>query len=244
MALIDQKMEESEKKSALSELFSAGVHIGYGKARRHPKMQEYIYGLRNNIEIIDLESSEKKIGEAESFLKSLGKEGKVVLFVGTKPNAKEYIKKTSESLNMPCVTERWLGGTLTNFKVISGRIAYLERLETEEKSGGFEKYTKKEHMLKKFEIEKLRRMFNGIRNLKAMPGALVVVDPKEEKTAVLESLKKNIPIVALMNVDCDPDGISYPIPMNDNSSQAIALVLSRLEKAYSQGFKEKQEVVK
>lgn len=244
MTAIDQKIEESGKKSVLLELFSAGVHIGYGKARRHPKMREYIYGLRNNIEIIDLEASQKKLLEAESFLKNLGKEGKVLLFAGTKPNAKEHVKNTAENLNMPYVTERWLGGTLTNFKAISGRIGYLERLETEEKSGGFEKYTKKEHMLKKFEIEKLRRMLSGIRNLKAMPQAIVIVDPNEEKTAVSEGLKKDIPIVALMNVDCNPESIRYPIPMNDNSSQAIAMVLGRLEKSYSEGTKERQEVIK
>lgn len=228
----------------INELFSAGAHIGYSKSRRHPKMKNFIYGLRNNIEIIDLELSQKKLEEAETFLKGLGKEGKVILFVGTKPNARNFVKETAQSLNMPYVTERWLGGTLTNFKVIGGRIGYLERLETEEKSGGFEKYTKKERMLKVFEIEKLRRMLGGIRNLKGMPAAVVVVAPKGEITAVAEACKKGIPIVALMNIDFSPEGIKYPIPMNDNSSQAVAMVLGRLGKACAEGVKEKQEVIK
>ena len=228
----------------INELFSAGAHIGYSKSRRHPKMKGFIYGLRNNIEIIDLETSQKKIEETELFLKGLGKEGKVVLFVGTKPNAKIFIQETAQGLNMPYVTERWLGGTLTNFKIIGGRIGYLERLEMEEKSGGFEKYTKKEKMLKNFEIEKLRKMMGGIRTLKGMPSAMVIVAPKGEITAVAEARKKGIPIIALMNIDFNPDGIAYPIPLNDNSGQAISMVLSRLSKAYREGTKEKQEVVK
>lgn len=227
----------------INELFSAGAHIGYSKSKRHPKMKDFIYGLRNNIEIIDLEASQKKLLEAESFFKGLGKEGKVVLFVGTKPNVKNFIMETAKNLNMPYVVERWLGGTLTNFKVISGRIGYLERLEMEEKSGGFEKYTKKERMLKSFEIEKLRKMLGGIRNLKAMPGVLVVAAPKEEITAISEAQKKGIPIVGLMNIDFNPKNIAYPIPLNDNSSLAISIVLKRLEKAYAEGIKEKQEVV-
>ena len=228
----------------INELFSAGAHIGYTKSRRHPKMKDFIFGLRNNIEIIDLEIAQKKLEEAELFLRGLGKEGKVVLFVGTKPNAKNFTKETAQGLKMPCVTERWLGGTLTNFKMIGGRIGYLERLETEEKSGGFEKYTKKERMLKNFEIEKLRKMLGGIRNLKGMPGALVVVAPKEETTAIAEARKKGVPIVALMNIDFNPEGIAYPIPMNDNSSQVVGIVLGRLGAAYAEGVKDKQEVVK
>ncbi len=206
-------------------------------------MKDFIYGLRNNIEIIDLETSQKKLEEAELFLKNLGKEGKAVLFVGTKPNAKNFVKETAQSLNMPFVTERWLGGTLTNLKVIGGRIGYLERLEMEEKSGGFEKYTKKERMLKNFEIEKLRKMFGGIRGLKAMPAAVVVVAPKEEVTAIAEARKKGIKVVALMNIDFSPEDIAYPIPLNDNSGQAISMVLGRLGKAYAEGSKEKQEAV-
>ena len=228
----------------INELFSAGAHIGYTKARRHPKMKNFIFGLRNNIEIIDLEIAQKKMEEAESFLKGLGKEGKVVLFVGTKPNAKNFIKETAQKLNMPQVSERWLGGSLTKFKVIAGRIAYLERLEMEEKSGGFEKYTKKERVLKNFEIEKLRKMMGGIRTLKAMPAALVVVAPKEEITAIAEANKKGIPIISLMNIDFSPENINYPIPLNDNSAQAISMVLGRLSNAYTEGTKEKQEVVK
>ena len=230
---------EEKKDSLIEKLFEAGGHIGYSKVRRHPKMREFIFGTRNNIEIINLEIAEKKIKEAEDFLKKLGKEGKNLLLVGTKPSAKNHIKEMGESLNVPFVVERWLGGTLTNFKVLGGRIAYLRSLEEEEKSGGFEKYAKKERGVRKIKLEKLKVMFNGLRNLKFAPGALIIVDPNEEKTALAEAVKKNIPKVVLLNIDSNPENIEYPIPMNHNSQRAVFLVLERLKNAYEIGLKEK-----
>lgn len=216
----------------IEELFEAGAHLGYSKERRYPKMREYIFSTRNNIEIFDLGKTFAKITEAEEFLAGMGKEKKDVFWVGTKPSAKAHISEAGAKTNMPYVTGRWLGGTLTNFKVLEGRLAYWNQLESEEKSGGFEKYSKKERLVKMTELKKLARMFSGLRNLKNMPGALIIVDPGEEKTALAEAKKKNIPVVALLNVDCDPTGIAYPIPINDNSSAAISLVLKTLAAAY------------
>lgn len=223
----------------IKELFDAGAHIGYSRSRRHPKMADFIFGVRNNIEIIDLESSEKRVAEAEEFLKSLGKENKKIMIIGTKPNIKEYVREMATALNMPYVAERWLGGTLTNFKVLGGRIAYLFKLEEEEKTGGFEKYAKKEKLVRKMKLEKLKNMFEGLRNLKSLPDALIIIDPRNEKTALLEAIKKHIPVIALLNVDCDPVNIHYPIPVNHNSQKAVSLILERLGKAYAQGLKEK-----
>lgn len=223
----------------VKELFEAGAYIGYSRSRRHPKMSDFIFGIRNNIEIIDLESSEKKIIEAEIFLMNLGKEKKTLMIVGTKPNIKEQIKEMAISLNMPYVAERWLGGTLTNFKVLSGRIAFLLKLEEEEKTGGFEKYIKKEKLMKKMKLEKLKNMFEGLRNLKSLPDSIIIVDPRSEKTALSEAKKKNIPVIALLNVDCDPTGIQYPIPINHNSQKAVSLILGRLKKTYEEGLREK-----
>ena len=221
------------------ELFEAGAHIGYSKSRRHPKMNNFIFGTRNNMEIFDLTLTAEKLAGAEEFLKRLGKEGGAVLWVGTKPAAKEHILKTGQALGQPRVAERWLGGTLTNFKVFEGRLLYWANLENEAKSGGFEKYLKKEKLLKEGELRKLERMFGGIKSLKALPAALVVVDPLEEKTAMSEARRKRIPVVALLNTDCNPEGIAYPIPVNDNSSAAIALILGKLKEAYEAGIKEK-----
>lgn len=235
---------EEKKNNFLGKLFDAGGHIGYSRMRRHPKMRDFIYGMRNNVEVIDLEITEKKIIEAEDFLKKLGKEGKVLLIAGTKPNVKNLVKEMSIALNMPYVVGRWLGGTLTNFKVLGNRIAFLRNLEEEEKIGGFEKYTKKERTVKKIKLEKLQNMFEGLRNLKSIPDALIIVDPRKEKTALAEATKKNIPVVALMNIDTNPENIQYPIPMNHNSQKAVLLVLERLKKAYEEGLKEKPSEAK
>lgn len=234
---------EEQNKGFLSELFSAGGHIGYTRSRKHPKMSDFVFGVRNNIGIIDLVESEKKIVETEEFLKKLGKEGKIFLVVGTKPNAQNLVKEMAVSLNMPYVIQRWLGGTITNFKVLGGRIVFLRTLEEEEQSGGFEKYAKKERGVRKIKLQKLRNMFDGLRNLKSIPDALLLVDPTEEKTALAEAISKNIPVMALMNIDSNPENIKYPIPINHNSQKSILLILERLKKAYEAGAKEKASAI-
>jgi len=219
---------EITKNPEIGELFNAGAHVGYSKTRRHPKMREFIFGTRNNIEVFDLEKTLANLKTAEEFLKSLGRDAKAVLWVGSKPPASRFIREAAKKTGMPFVAERWLGGTLTNFKVFEGRLAHLAKLEAEEKSGGFEKYSKKEKLLKIIEIRK------------SLPQALIIVDPGEEKTALSEARRKNIPVVAILNVDCDPQNIKYAIPANDNSSSVISLILSRLATAYEAGLAEKQ----
>ncbi|OGF62100.1 30S ribosomal protein S2 [Candidatus Giovannonibacteria bacterium RIFCSPLOWO2_01_FULL_44_40] len=226
----------------IDELFEAGAHIGYAKTRRHPEMRTYVFGARNNVEIFDLSKTLAKIKEAEEFIKKTGEEGKTILWVGTKPSAKKHIEEAGVKTGAPYVVGRWLGGTLTNFKVLESRLSYWARLEDEETSGEFEKYSKKEKLIKRRELEKLARMFGGLRNLKTTPGVLIIVDSGEERTALAEAFKKSIPVVALLNVDCDPKGIDYPIPMNDNSSAAISLVLVSLAAAYETGKKVRQSV--
>ncbi len=226
---------------AVEALFLAGTHIGYSKSRQNPKMKEYIFGVRNNMEIFDLTVTDKKLAEAEEFLGSLGREGKQVLWVGSKPSAKAHVEQAAHTLGMPYVSERWLGGTLTNMKIFEQRLAHWDRLEKEQESGGFDKYVKKERLLKAVELRKLSRMFGGLKNMKSLPAALVVVDPAEEKTAVSEARRKKIPIIALLNSDCSPEGIRYPIPGNDIISSSIALVLGRLADAYKSGRSEKPE---
>lgn len=226
---------------AVEALFAAGTHIGYSKARQNPRMKEFIFGVRNNVEIFDLALTDEKLAEAEEFLKSLGREGKQVLWVGSKPSAKMHIEQAAQALGMPYVSLRWLGGTLTNMKIFEQRLSHWDRLEKELESGGFDKYVKKERLLKMVELRKLSRMFGGLKSMKSLPAALVVVDPAEEKTAVSEARRKKIPIIALLNSDCNPEGILHPIPGNDNVSSSIALILERLKDAYTSGRSEKPE---
>ncbi len=219
-------------------LFEVGAHVGHSKARRHPKMEKYIFGTRNNIEIFNLPLTETKLKEAEAYLKELGKQKKLVLWVGTKPAARKHIEAIAQRLSLPYVAERWLGGILTNFKAIEGRLMHWQQLEREVAEGGLDKYVKKERLLKLVELRKLTRMFGGLRTMTTIPEALVAVDPREEVTAIAESLKKKLSIVALLNNDCNPQGIAYPIPANDDSTQVIAMVLERLASAYEAGKRE------
>ena len=234
-------LDTNDKASApeLEKLLLAGAHLGYGKSTRHPKMQGYIFGSRNNIEIFDLERTEECLSVAEAFLKELGRAKKTVMWVGTKPGASSAVKASAEKLNAPYVTERWLGGTITNFKIIETRLNYWANLEKEKEAGDLDKYVKKEKMLKMVELRKLQRMLGGIKHLRALPDALVIIDPKEEKTAFAEAKKRKIPVIGVLNTDCNPTGVTYPIPANDNSRSVIELILSRLSEAYEAGFSEK-----
>lgn len=238
-------LDTNDKTSSpeLEKLLIAGAHLGYGKSTRHPKMKDFIFGSRNNMEIFDLEHTLLKMRAAEAFLKELGRAKKTVLWVGTKPAASASIGAIGQKLHSPYVNERWLGGTLTNFKIIETRLNYWMNMEKEKETGGFEKYVKKEKMLKLAELRKLNRMLGGLKMMRALPDALVIIDPKEEKTAFLEAKKKKIPVIALLNTDCNPTGIAYPIPGNDNSQSAIELISSRLAAAYEEGSNEKPIVV-
>ena len=220
---------------AMKQLLEAGVHFGHQTKRWDPKMAEYIYQARNGIHIIDLQKTSKKIDEAYKFMKDIAEEGKTILFVGTKKQAQECVKDAAIKSNMFYVDQRWLGGMLTNFKTIKTRIARLNKLEEMENDGTFEVLPKKEVAALKNEKEKLEKNLGGIRDMKEMPGALFVVDPKNERIAVLEAKKLNIPIVGLVDTNCNPEDVDYPIPGNDDAIRAVKLITDVMANAIIEG---------
>lgn len=221
----------------IKEMYLSGMHLGYSQTSRDPKMKPYIFGVRNKVEIFDLEKTKKNIDSAKEFAKKLGKDKKIVLFVGTKKEAKDLTEQTAKELGMPYVKERWIGGTLTNFKQIKGRIDHLNDLKKKRDAGELDKYTKKEKLQIERQIKKMEIYFGGLaENLKFLPSAVLVVDSKHEKIAANEAKQMKIPVVALLNSDCDPSGIAYPIPGNDNSRTSISYFLSEFAKAYKEGI--------
>ena len=220
---------------AMKQLLEAGVHFGHQTKRWDPKMAEYIYQARNGIHIIDLQKTSKKIDEAYKFMKDVAEEGKTILFVGTKKQAQECVKDAAIKSNMFYVDQRWLGGMLTNFKTIRTRIERLNKLEEMESDGTFEVLPKKEVAALKNEKEKLEKNLGGIRNMKEMPGAMFVVDPKNERIAVLEAKKLNIPIIGLVDTNCNPEDVDYPIPGNDDAIRAVKLITDVMANAIIEG---------
>ena len=220
---------------AMKQLLEAGVHFGHQTKRWDPKMAEYIYQARNGIHIIDLQKTSKRIDEAYKFMKDIAEEGKTILFVGTKKQAQECVKEAAEKSGMFYVDQRWLGGMLTNFKTIKTRIARLNKLEEMENDGTFEVLPKKEVAALKNEKEKLEKNLGGIRDMKEMPGAMFVVDPKNERIAVLEAKKLNIPIVGLVDTNCNPEDVDYPIPGNDDAIRAVKLITDVMANAIIEG---------
>jgi small subunit ribosomal protein S2 len=209
---------------AMKQLLEAGVHFGHQTRRWDPKMAEYIFQARNGIHIIDLQKTSKKLDEAYKFVKEQSEEGKTVLFVGTKKQAQECIKEAALKCNMYYVDQRWLGGMLTNFSTIQGRIKRLEELETMEQDGTFEVLPKKEVILLKKEMDKLQKNLGGIKDMKEIPGVMFVVDPKKERIAVLEAKKLGIPVVGLVDTNCNPEEVDYAIPGNDDAIRAVKLI--------------------
>ena len=198
-------------------------------------MAKYIFTERNGIYIIDLQKTVKKVDEAYNFLRSVAEEGKSVLFVGTKKQAQEAIKEEALKADMYYVNERWLGGMMTNFQTIQKRINRLKELEKMEEDGTFEVLTKKEVLSLRHEMEKLEKFLGGIKDMNRLPGALFVVDPRKERIAVAEARKLNIPIVAIIDTNCDPDEIDYPIPGNDDAIRAVKLLTGRMADAVIEG---------
>ncbi len=220
---------------AMKQLLEAGVHFGHQTKRWDPKMAEYIYQARNGIHIIDLQKTSKKIDEAYAFLRDVAEEGKDILFVGTKKQAQECIKEAAIKSNMFYVDQRWLGGMLTNFKTIRKRVERLNKLEEMEQDGTFDVLPKKEVAALKNEMEKLEKNLGGIKEMKKMPGAMFVVDPKNERIAVLEAKKLNIPIVGLVDTNCNPEDVDYPIPGNDDAIRAVRLITDVMANAIIEG---------
>lgn len=222
--------------SEIKEMYLTGLHLGYSQTSRDPKMEPYIYGVRNGVEIFDLEKTKQNIDSAGKFAKKLGQDKKIVLFVGTKKEAKDLAEQTAKELGMPYVKERWIGGTLTNFKQIKGRIDHLNDLKKKRDAGELNKYTKKEKLQIERQIKKMETYFGGLAdNLKFLPSAILVVDSKHEKISVKEAHQMKIPVIALLNSDCNPSGIGYPVPGNDNSISSISYFLSGFAKAYKEG---------
>ena len=220
---------------SMKQLLEAGVHCGHQTRRWNPKMAKYIFTERNGIYIIDLQKTVKKAEEAYSFVRSVAEEGKSVLFVGTKKQAQEAIKDEALKADMYFVNERWLGGMLTNFQTIQKRVNRLKELEAMEAEGVFEVLTKKEVQGLKHEMEKLEKYLGGIKDMDKLPGALFIVDPRKERIAVAEAHKLNIPIVAIIDTNCDPDEIDYPIPGNDDAIRAVRLLTGKIADAIIEG---------
>lgn len=224
--------EKKINNERIEEMFKAGAHFGYSKTRRHASVSPYIFGIKNKVEIIDLEKADDLLEKALNFISGLAKDGKQILFVGGKNEARLSTKIAAESVGMPFVDGRWIGGTLTNFPEIKKRLMKLEDLVKQKEKGELSKYTKKERLMIDREIANLERFFSGISSLKDLPKALVVIDPKKEIIAVMEAQKMNIPIVALSGTDCDITNINYPIVGNDTSVSSITFFVSEIAKAY------------
>lgn len=224
-------------------MFKAGAHFGYSRSRRHPSVSPYIFGAKNRVEIFDLEETDKLLDEAKAFARTLGKDGKMVLFVGGKPEARDAIKNAAISLGMPYVAGRWIGGTITNWSEIRRRLERLAELSGQRERGELGKYTKKERLLIDREITKLEENFNGIRDMKELPKALFIVDTREESAATTEALRARIPTIALMNSDCDLRQVTSPIVGNDATVQSITFFVQEIAGAYAEGVKERNVVV-
>ena len=220
---------------AMKQLLEAGVHFGHQTRRWDPKMAEYIFQARNGIHIIDLQKTSKKIDEAYEFLKSQAEEGKKILFVGTKKQAQECIKEAAEKCGMYYVDQRWLGGMLTNFDTIKTRIQRLKDIEAMQEDGTFDVLPKKEVILIKKELEKLQANLGGIKEMEKIPDVLFIVDPKKEYNAIKEAQKLNIPVVGIVDTNCNPEVLDYPIPGNDDAIRSVKLITDAMANAIIEG---------
>lgn len=217
-------------------LFRAGSHFGFKKSRRHPSMKSYLFGNKAGNDIFDLERSAALIAEAQEVIKKFASEGKTIVFVGTKEEASKLVRETADRLEAPFVTNRWVGGMITNWGEVRKRINRLFDLIAQGESGELErKYTKKERVVISRELDKLIHNFGGIRKLERNPDMLVVVDPRHEKLAVAEAKEKNIPVIGIMSSDNNAKDVTYPIVLNDTLRSSIALVLEELTRAYEEG---------
>ncbi|MFV0414324.1 MAG: 30S ribosomal protein S2 [Oscillospiraceae bacterium] len=220
---------------SMKQLLEAGVHFGHQTRRWNPKMARYIFTERNGIYIIDLQKTVKKLDEAYNFVRDISTDGCMVLFVGTKKQAQESIRDEAERCGMPYVNARWLGGMLTNFRTIRRRIDRLEQLRKMSEDGTFELLPKKEVIKLELEIEKLEKFLGGVKNMDRLPKAMFIVDPRKERIAVAEARKLHIPIVSIVDTNCDPDEIDYVIPGNDDAIRAVRLIAGAMADAVLEG---------
>jgi len=220
---------------SMKQLLEAGVHFGHQTRRWNPKMAEYIYMERNGIYIIDLQKTVKKLEEAYSFVRTLAENGQSILFVGTKKQAQDAVKEEAERVGMYYVNARWLGGMLTNFKTMRTRVERLAQLKKMQEDGTFDMLPKKEVMKLMGDMEKLEKYLGGVKDMKKLPGALFVIDPRKEHNAIAEARKLHIPIVAIVDTNCDPDEVDYVIPGNDDAIRAIRLISATMANAIQEG---------
>ena len=220
---------------SMKQLLEAGVHFGHQTRRWNPKMAPYIFTERNGIYIIDLQKTVRKVEDAYNFVRSLSQEGKTMLFVGTKKQAQEAVRDEALRCNMYYVNERWLGGMLTNFQTIQRRVARLRYLENMEAQDSFAGLPKKEILQLRHEMERLQKFLGGIKSMNKLPGALFVIDPRKEDIAVQEARKLGIPVVGIVDTNCDPDLIDYVIPANDDAIRAVKLLTARMADAILEG---------
>jgi len=234
--MVTEKEDKKKEEISMMNMLKAGVHFGHKKSKRHPKMEQYIYTMRNGINILDLSKTMAKLNEAIAYVKEISSKGGTILFDGTKKQSKKIVKDAAKKCEMPYVTERWLGGTFTNFSKISASINRLEKMIGQKESGELEKkYNKKERLEIDREIKRLEKKFGGIMKMKKLPDAVFVIDIKEDLTTVSESKSKNIPIIALVDTNVDPSPIDYPIPSNDDAVRAIELMVNAITGAVMEG---------
>ncbi|ANU10545.1 30S ribosomal protein S2 [Planococcus antarcticus DSM 14505] len=226
---------------SMKQLLEAGVHFGHQTRRWNPKMKKYIFVERNGIYIIDLQKTVRKLEEAYSFMKQVGEEGGKVLFVGTKKQAQDAIKEEAERSGNYYINQRWLGGTLTNFGTIQKRVNRLKQIERMEEDGTFEVLPKKEVVQLKKQHERLVKFLGGVRDMNSLPDVMFVVDPRKERIAVAEAIKLNIPIVGIVDTNCDPDEIDYVIPANDDAIRAVKLLTGKMADALLESKPEEDE---
>lgn len=224
---------------SLLDLLKAGAHFGHRPSKRHPKMEPYLYTERDNVNIINLEQTQVKLKDALDFAKEVAKKNGVILFIGSKRQAKAIVKKYAEEIGMPYVIERWVGGTFTNFGNIIKLINKLKDWENKKLQGEFSKYTKKEQLDFEKEINRLNLLVGGIRNLTKLPEAIYLIDLKKEKTALMEAQKMNVPIIAITDSNVNPSGVNYPIPANDDATKTIEMITSLITEAVKEGRENK-----
>lgn len=227
----------SGNKASIDAMFGAGAHYGFVKSRRHPTVKPFIYGTKNKIEIFDLEKTDAQLEKALEFVKTIAAAGKQILFLGSKSEAKEIIKRIAETINQPYVAGRWVGGTFTNFELIRKRAEKLIDLSTQKERGELNKYTKRERLMIDRDIARLENLFGGIVSMNTLPAAIFVVDSKKEDIAVLEAREKKIPVIAISGSDCDISKVQYPIVANDTAIKSIEFFTQKVADAYREAKK-------
>lgn len=220
-------------KANLQEMIDAGVHFGYSKTRRHPSSKPFIFDTKNKVDLIDINKTQEMLEKASAFMSSLGKDNKKVLFVGTKAEAKDLVKNAADTLRMPFVTSRWIGGTLTNFGEIKKRVDVLTDLKERKEKGALEKYTKKEQSDFGRQINKMEGYFGGLVGMDRKPDAIVIIDVKKEINAFKEAKQLKIPVISISSTDCDISDVDYPILANDSAISSLKLLINKLTESYS-----------